>query len=74
MQEWVASKSQYKRGVHAPCGSIKIKNLRFNGMRGERNSDTLLDLTLDFTLQIYKFKPFRLPGSSGCRPPSQNTP
>lgn len=68
-----ASYAQHKRGLHDPCGSVKIKGITWDHGKapdGLHPSELLVRATLD----IYKFAPWKQSGDETCgegggRPP-----
>lgn len=65
LDEWQASLSRYKRGVHDPCGSTRIRDIFWQtGKALERMYPT--QLQLDFVLDVYDFSPKHAAGDPAC--------
>lgn len=69
---WRTFQRKLPRGVLDPCGSVRVKAGRFAGTRDQKGDEVYRDMTLRFTLNVYKFKPHRPPGSPKCKAPSKN--
>lgn len=66
MDEYKASLPQYKRGIHDPCGSVKVKNISWDtGVAPDEQHPE--DLALGLTLQIYPFAPKHPHGDPVCK-------
>lgn len=72
LQSWVRTQRQLPRGVLDPCGSVRALGARTGGSRTRKNDAVYRDLTLAFTLKVYRFAPYRRPGSPKCKGPSKN--
>jgi hypothetical protein len=55
-----------RHGLFDPCGSTKIRELRWTSTKGPDQRVTTMDL--DFTLDVYKFEP-RFPRGGACKGP-----
>jgi hypothetical protein len=66
LADFRASLDRYKRGLHAPCGSTKIKKLSWiTGKLPDGRSPANLHVSL--TLDTYAFAPKHPPGHESCR-------
>lgn len=60
-----ASLAQYRRGIHDPCGSVKIKNVTWDtGVAPDAMHPD--DLALGLTLDVYDFAPKHPHGDPAC--------
>jgi hypothetical protein len=67
MTEWAASDGKRPRGIFDPCGSVRVENLQWDGKYA---SDVkVLELELDFVLEVYKFVPRFPHGNKTCKGP-----
>ncbi|MEM9489928.1 MAG: hypothetical protein AAGC55_12340 [Myxococcota bacterium] len=66
LKNWQASLATYKRNAHDPCGSTKIRDLRWNSGPAP-NRVHPLELELDFVLDVYRFEPKRPSGHPACK-------
>jgi len=65
LDDYKASLGVYQRGVHDPCGSVKIKNLTWDtGVAPDQLHPD--DLQLGLVLSIYKFVPDKPHGDRSC--------
>ena len=65
LDEWKASLEKYKRGLHDPCGSTKVKGIIWDAGRAPDQSHPQ-DLALQLTLDIYEFAPDKPHGHADC--------
>lgn len=67
---WVASLKGRKRGRLDPCGSLVVKDLKWDTSGGlsHRDNGFYRDLTVSFTLEAKKFTPQFPPHSTECVP------
>lgn len=72
LQSWARFRRKLPRGVLDPCGSVRALGARSAGRRTRKNDEVYRDLTLAFTLKVYRFKPYRRSGSPKCKGPSKN--
>ncbi len=65
LDEYKASLATYKRGIHDPCGSVKVKQI---GWDTGKAPDQLHpnDLQVAWTLDIYDFAPKKPHGDPSC--------
>ncbi|HVV87432.1 MAG TPA: hypothetical protein VHE35_30530 [Kofleriaceae bacterium] len=65
LDAYKASLSKYPRGIHDPCGSVKIRGLTWDtGVAPDQVHPN--DLALGLTLAIYKFPPKAPHGDPSC--------
>lgn len=57
---------KYKRNVHDPCGSTKIRQVRWKTGKLPDNLHPT-DLQLEFLLDVYPFAPAHPPGHAKCK-------
>jgi hypothetical protein len=64
MEEWLGNTQRDARGLHDPCGSVRVGGLRWNAERtvGVKLSELVVELTLD----VYKFPPRFPHGAKKC--------
>jgi hypothetical protein len=66
LESFRESLDRYTRGIHDPCGSTKIRGIRWqSGRAPDRRHPT--DLRLDLTLQVHQFVPERPSGHPECK-------
>lgn len=65
LDEWKASLDKYKRSLHDPCGSTKVKGIQWDAGRAPDQMHPQ-DLELHFTLDIYEFAPDLPHGHADC--------
>lgn len=65
LRDWHASLAKYKRGAHDPCGSTKIKKVKWTSDRAEDKVHPN-DMQVDFVLDVYEFTPKHPPGDPAC--------
>jgi hypothetical protein len=66
LADYRASLDKYKRGLHDPCGSTKVKKLSWiTGRLPDGRSPA--NLHVSFTLDTYEFAPKHPPGDDSCR-------
>lgn len=65
LRDWIDGLSRYRRGVHDPCGSTKIRDVRW---QAGRTPDLVHPdaLQLDLVLDVYRFAPAHPPGDPAC--------
>lgn len=65
MDAYKASLAKYKRGIHDPCGSVKVKGITWDtGEAPDQMHPS--DLALGFTIDIYDFAPKYAHGDPAC--------
>lgn len=65
MADYRASLEKYKRGIHDPCGSVKIKQLAWDtGVPPDAVHPD--DVALGFTMDLYDFAPKHPHGDPAC--------
>jgi hypothetical protein len=65
LHAWRDSLAKYKRGIHDPCGSVKIKGIEWD--TGKMPDTTVpADLYVKFVMQLYKFSPDHAHGDPAC--------
>ncbi|MBW2734021.1 MAG: hypothetical protein JRH20_16660 [Deltaproteobacteria bacterium] len=74
VQNWTRYQRGLLRGVLDPCGSVRALATRTAGTRTRKNDEVYHDLTLVFSLKVYRFAPYRPSGSPKCKGPSKNRP
>ncbi|MDX2091446.1 MAG: hypothetical protein SFX73_26535 [Kofleriaceae bacterium] len=57
--------AQYKRGLHDPCGSVKIKNIAWDHGKAPDGTHPA-ELEVHATLDVYKFAPWKAHGDPTC--------
>lgn len=67
MKTWVAFMRKLPRNLLNPCGSVKIKKVSVSGSHKQRGDVAFADMTLDFTLDIYNFEPYKDSSSQECQ-------
>jgi hypothetical protein len=72
MDDWMKEMRTVERGLFDPCGSVRIKGLRFNAERAVGTK--LAELTLEFVLDVYKFPPRFPHGAPRCKGLSPSEP
>jgi hypothetical protein len=65
MQEWISKVQAVPRGLHDPCGSVRVEGVRWEALR--QIGVKLADLDIDLTLEVYKFPPRFPHGTAKCR-------
>jgi hypothetical protein len=65
LDEWKASLDRYKRSLHDPCGSTKVKAITWDAGRAPDQLHPQ-DLLLRFTLDVYEFAPDQPHGHADC--------
>ena len=66
LREWHASLDRYKRNVHDPCGSTRIRQVQWkSGQTPDRSHPEALQVEL--VLDIYPFQPEHPSGHAECR-------
>jgi hypothetical protein len=66
LQTWVDSVDRVAHGIFAPCGSVRIDEVRWQTGARERGAAAPPSLTFEFTLNVYNFAPKHPPGSPEC--------
>ena len=64
MEEWLGNAQKVPRGLHDPCGSTRVGGLRWNADRTV--GVKLGELTVELTLDVYKFPPRFPHGAKKC--------
>lgn len=72
MEIWRGFQAKLPKGVLNSCGSVMVRGVQHAGDREHKQAQEYLNLTLNFTLKVYKFEPYRSPHSADCRPPKKN--
>lgn len=65
MQEWVGKVQAVPRGIHDPCGSVRVEGVKWEALR--QIGVKLAELDIDLTLEVYKFPPRFPHGYPKCR-------
>jgi hypothetical protein len=65
MREWLGRIHRLPHGVHDPCGSVKIEQPHWESPGSELPHPTAI--TVETTLDVYKFEPQFERGSSQCK-------
>ena len=65
LDRWKKGLAKYKRGIHDPCGSVKIKGLSWDTGRAPDHRYPE-DLAMALTLQVYQFPPEKPHGDPSC--------
>jgi len=64
LNDFIAALAKDSRGIHDPCGSVRVEGVRWSA---ERSPGTRLeDLDLDLVLDVYPFAP-RFPHGQTCK-------
>jgi hypothetical protein len=67
MREVIAAGQKIARGLYDPCGSTKVRGLRYDGKRvDEPGTARLSELTVELTLDVYPFEPRFPHGAPKC--------
>jgi hypothetical protein len=64
-EQWKATIAGREGGVHEPCGSTRVKNVRWQ-MGRMPDMQHPEDILVELTLQIYEFATEHAPGSAEC--------
>jgi hypothetical protein len=65
LDEYKAALAQYKRGIHDPCGSVKVKQIGWDtGIAPDQMHPN--DLQVAWTLELYDFAPKKPHGDPSC--------
>lgn len=65
LDEYKASLAMYKRGIHDPCGSVKVKQIGWDtGIAPDQLHPN--DLQVAWTLELYDFVPKKPHGDPSC--------
>jgi hypothetical protein len=67
MEEWNERLQKVARGIHDPCGSVRVEGVRWNVER--QVGVKLAELVVEFTLEVYKFPPRFPHGTKTCKGP-----
>jgi hypothetical protein len=65
MANWLDEVRKVERGIFDKCGSARVENVRWSVEHSPEQ--TLEDLTVDFTLHVYKFEPRFAHGTPTCK-------
>jgi hypothetical protein len=68
MEAFVAEVQKTPRGLFDPCGSTRVEGVRWNALRTV--GALLGEVTIDLTLDVYKFAPRFRHGSPTCKGPA----
>lgn len=67
LRSWVTFMRNLPKHLFNPCGSVRIREISASGTRAVRKDLEYQDLTARFTLDIYKFDPYKDPASAECQ-------
>jgi hypothetical protein len=68
MEQFLDEAQKHPRGIWDPCGSVRIEGVKWDGGRGP--GAKLSELTVELTLEVYKFPPRFPHGAPTCKGPS----
>lgn len=66
LDAWKESLARYRRGLHDPCGSTKVKGITWDAGRAPDQQHPQ-SLVLELTLDVYKFAPGAPHGDPSCK-------
>lgn len=68
MEQFLEEAQKKPRGIWDPCGSVRVEGVKWDGGRGP--GAKLAELTVELTLEVYKFEPRFPHGAHSCKGPS----